>query len=183
MNFPLWKSALSAAIAATVLCLVPRADAVSFYYCDENGRSNSLSSTDWFRIAPSDDHDGFKLNDNYPNWYGVDSKYPDVTLSRRTTVTGNVNLVIADGCKLTVKGGFEVPEGSTLTIYGQANGTGELVASGAEKCAGIGSNQGGTCGTIIICGATVTANGGSGSAGIGGGALSAGGRIGTLDKM
>ena len=69
----------------------------------------------------------------------------------------------------TVKGGgtyagIYVPEGKTLTI----RGTGSLtVTGGSGGGAGIGGNNEGNCGSIVISGGTITATGGSGGAGIG----------------
>ena len=59
--------------------------------------------------------------------------------------------------------GIYVPEGKTLTI----RGTGSLTVTGGSGGAGIGGNNGGNCGSIVISGGTITATGGSGGAGIG----------------
>lgn len=61
-------------------------------------------------------------------WYLVDR---DVTLSERVTVTGDVRLILADGCTLTVEEGIEL-NGATnsLTVYGQSGQTGCLTALG-----------------------------------------------------
>ena len=62
---------------------------------------------------------------------------------------------------------------NTLTI----TGTGALLASGGENCAGIGSSGDGICVDIIICGGTITANGGAYAAGIGTGKSGSSGDI------
>jgi len=54
---------------------------------------------------------------------------------------------------------------NTLIIQG----SGSLTATGGHASAGIGSESGGTCGNITICGGTVTAQGGDDAAGIGSG--------------
>lgn len=59
--------------------------------------------------------------------------------------------------------GIYVPEGKTLTI----RGTGSLTVTGGIGGAGIGGNNEGNCGSIVISGGTITATGGSGGAGIG----------------
>ena len=59
--------------------------------------------------------------------------------------------------------GIYVPEGKTLTI----RGTGSLTVTGGIGGAGIGGNQEGNCGSIVISGGTITATGGSHGAGIG----------------
>ena len=68
----------------------------------------------------------------------------------------------------TVKGsgmyaGIYVPEDKTLTI----RGTGALTVTGGSGGAGIGGNNEGNCGSIVISGGTITATGGSHGAGIG----------------
>ncbi len=103
-------------------------------------------------------------------WYIIDG-----TIERgRITVTGAAHLILCDGAKLKVTGGeqeagINVPEGKSLTIYGQENGTGTLEAIGADGSAGVGGNFNGTCGTITINGGTIKATVGSLGAGIGGG--------------
>ena len=71
------------------------------------------------------------------------------------TVNGSANLILADGAKLTVNGddkhaGIEVTEGNTLTIWGQENGAGELVAIGRGGGAGIGGGKDGAGGTVTL---------------------------------
>ena len=114
-------------------------------------------------------------------WYVVDG-----TLNFGTggvKVSGNVNLVLADGASLTVMGaakkaGINVAAGNSLTIYGQSDGTGTLTARGNSSDgsdtggAGIGGNEKESSGTITINGGIINAAGGSssGGSGIGGGA-------------
>ena len=97
----------------------------------------------------------------------------------RVTVSGDVHLILADGCELTARTGIEVNSGSSLTIYAQSDSgsRGKLTATGAENCAGIGGGDGGAGGTITINGGQVTATGGEWGAGIGGGNGDAGGTI------
>ena len=127
-------------------------------------------------------------------WYYLGS---NVTKNGRIeSITGDVNLILCDGFTLDV-GGLYVPEGKTLTIYGQSKDTGKIhshpsdgaaiggysghdngniaisggtiVANGYNNCAGIGANDGRVGGDIAIYGGTVTAEGGKNGAGIGGG--------------
>ena len=113
-------------------------------------------------------------------WYVVNS---DVTIESRITVTGDVHLILADGCTLTASQGINVPSGGSLTIYGQESGTGALIANGGDYQAGIGGNQGsstttaGNNGSITINGGTVKAAGGKNGAGIGGGDYGTGSQI------
>ena len=110
--------------------------------------------------------------DNETTWYVAQG---DVTIESRVTVTGDVHLILADGCNLTVNGGIYVSRwtASKLTIYGQENGTGELYAyaSSGSGYAGIGGNKEpyGTSGEITINGGNITAVGDGIGAGIGGG--------------
>ncbi len=97
-------------------------------------------------------------------WYVVNGV---VNLPSRITVTGEVHLILTDGCNLTANGGINV--NSSLTIYGQQNGTGTLTAKGGSTQAGIGGNDNETSGTITINGGDITARGGDNGAGIGGG--------------
>ena len=120
-----------------------------------------------------------------------------VTVDGRICLTDDTDLILGDGRTLNVKGLY-IPKGKTLNIYCQSAGTGKLVsqpddgtaigaysghkggsvvihggnieATGAKNCAGIGSNDGdGKTSPIVILGGKVTANGGSMGAGIGGG--------------
>ena len=107
-------------------------------------------------------------------WYVVSG---DVTISSRVTATGDVKLVLCDGCTLTVSSGILLAKGNSLTIYGQAADTGKLVATTSEeKYSAIGGNSNGDGGTITINGGTVDATGSDG-AGIGGGYGGTGGTI------
>jgi len=56
-------------------------------------------------------------------WYYI---YNDVDLNYRPVVNKTANIVLADNCTLTANGGIEVPNGCTLNIYGQTEGTGTL---------------------------------------------------------
>ena len=99
-------------------------------------------------------------------WYIVKG---EVTNSNRLTVSGTVNLILADGCTLNVANGIYVPGGTTLNIYGQIQGTGKLVASNKSDAdnAAIGGNKKENAGSIVINGGVVEATGGTGSKGAG----------------
>ena len=121
------------------------------------------------------------------SWGGDDSTWyvaqGNVTISSRVSVTGDVNLILADNATLTVNGGIRVSAGNSLTIYGQERGTGKLTATGGDGNAGIGGNYGypsDSVGAITINGGTVVAGGGeagggNGGAGIGSGVSGSGG--------
>ncbi|MCL2351633.1 MAG: MBG domain-containing protein, partial [Firmicutes bacterium] len=80
-------------------------------------------------------------------------------------VSGDVNLILADGCVMTVTSpdvntaAINVSPGNSLTIWSQAGGTGSLAAR-ANLGAGIGGDGGpsvGDCGTVTINGGVVSA--------------------------
>ena len=113
-------------------------------------------------------------------WYVVTGT--DVTLLKGAVCTGNVNLILADGAKLTATGwwdedaegwltyaGIHVSgNGNSLTIYGQTAQTGQLEAYGDIGAAGIGGGESSDGSNITINGGIITAYS-SDAAGIGGG--------------
>ena len=99
-------------------------------------------------------------------WYVVND---EINITDRITVTGNVHLILADGCNLTASKGINVSAGNSLSIYGQTNGSGALEATRDSYNAGIGGGQNGNGGAVTISGGTVTATGESSGAGIGSG--------------
>ena len=112
------------------------------------------------------------------NWYVVTGKVTTTDLE----VSGTAHLILADGAKLTANGGgrhagVKVSSGNALFIYGQALGTGELEARGDNCGAGVGGNDGETCGSVTINGGVVGAYGGLKGAGIGSGWLGGCGSI------
>ena len=111
-------------------------------------------------------------------WYVAEG---EVTIDTRVTVTGDVKLILKDGCKLTVIGGIRLADSNKLTVLGQPAGTGELnlTCNGTDKGsnAGIGGNIHESAGILTVHGGTVNAESGY-AAGIGGGA--GGGNGGTV---
>jgi hypothetical protein len=112
-------------------------------------------------------------------WYVVSS---GVTRNGTITVSGNVHLILTDGFTLSVTGsadnaGIRVSTGNSLSIYGQAGGTGTINAQGGINGAGIGGGKNSSSGTITINSGSVTAIGGNYGAGIGGGYYGNGGTI------
>jgi len=106
-------------------------------------------------------------------WYAVDS---NASSNQRVIISGNVNLILEDTHLLTANAGIDVSPGSTLTLWAQVGGSGQLIATAGAQNAGIGGTNG-TAGTVIINGGQVTANGGNNGAGIGGGGNGDGGTI------
>ena len=124
-------------------------------YLDENGDTKTANAT----VV-----DGSSTNWS-EGWYVVDG---DVTINSRVSTMGNVNLILKDGCKLTVDGGIGLQPDSNISIYGQGEGSGELSIDGcAFGNAGIGSNNRGSCGDITINGGYINVNGGGNASGIG----------------
>ncbi|MBR5427506.1 MAG: InlB B-repeat-containing protein [Clostridia bacterium] len=112
-------------------------------------------------------------------WYVLDG---NLTFGNRITISGHVRLILTDGMTLTAEKGIRVPEGATLSIYGQANDIGKLIATAGGYNAAIGSNDEDdgdedAAGTIIIYGGTIEATGDSDAAGIGGGNEAGGGNV------
>ncbi|MCQ2530753.1 MAG: hypothetical protein MJ086_05795 [Lachnospiraceae bacterium] len=107
-------------------------------------------------------------------WYVVTD---DCTIDS-VVVSGNVNLILQDGCKLTVDNGIRVEQGSNLKIYAQSTAfatMGKLTAtSNADGYAGIGGGPNKASGNITFYGGYVIGNGGRQAAGIGGGSGGAG---------
>ncbi|HIW39488.1 MAG TPA: hypothetical protein IAA36_00785 [Candidatus Eubacterium pullicola] len=101
-------------------------------------------------------------------WYVVDGT---VEIDSRVTVTGDVKLILKDGANLIVNGGISVPSGSTFTVYGQQDGTGNLTSNGTNGTAGIGGTADNVnFGTIVLAAkGKITATGDTRAAGIGGG--------------
>lgn len=160
-------------LAFCLLC-APGVLAESAVYLDKNGKTQTCSSA---TVVTADDT-GWTGTDTAPGWYVVTGS---VEIPRRVTVTGDVHLILADGFSLTVKGGIEVAEGNSLTIYAQSTDSakmGSLTANATSSgCAGIGGSAHENGGTVTIHGGSVTATGGSCGAGIGGGDCGSGGTV------
>ena len=134
-----------------------------------------------------------------PLWDDWSSTYNYVA-SARINISGNVNIILADGATLNAvkgtytgpefqegreaAGGIHVPEGSSLTIYGQSQGTGTInAATNSSDEAAIGGGYPGMgwgnahAGTITIYGGIINATAESSGAGIGGTQGSHGGTV------
>ena len=129
-------------------------------------------------------------------WYVVNST---VTISEPITVTGEVHLILTNGCTLTAEKGIVVTSTNSLTIYAQSKNGGTLNATGmtddsGNASAGIGGSTSSVdSGSITIHGGIINATGGVannnfgnpnyGGAGIGGSTTSSGngGNSGTIE--
>ncbi|MDO4487174.1 MAG: InlB B-repeat-containing protein [Bacillota bacterium] len=136
----------------------------SMRYLDETGTEKTASNV---TVIAADNI--YRFNTLSHGWYVVDGT---VTANKRITISGTVDLILADGCNFTVNGGIEVESLNCLRVYAQSTGDnmGKLTANTKDgDNAGIGGSVGNTGGFITIIGGTVTAESTNG-AGIGGGA-------------
>ncbi len=147
-----------------------------YEYCKYDWDGSKLtSSTETANCTTLDDsYFPTALSDG---WYAVKG---DVTVSDRITINGDVHLILTDGFTLNAKRGINLPENSTLSIYGQSGGTGKLNAESGNKTA-IGGEDEESCGTLNVYGGQVSAES-SGTA-IGGGksAIKTAGNGGTVN--
>ena len=105
----------------------------------------------------------WKADSATDGWYAVRG---NVTIPG-VTVSSNVNLILENGCNLTVTGGINIPSGSSLTIWGQNKDytkDGALTAQGTDSTTGHGGDAIGSIGALTINGGVITATGGSSSA-------------------
>ncbi len=160
-----WSPAVSAVTANTVYSATyVQSGRIVTSYIDRNGELQSLVAT---RITSN-------TTEMTDGWYVVNE---NVTDNNRISVSGSVNLILADGAKLTAPNGIGVIGENSLTIWEQLNKTGELQISVSDYYkAGIGGENNINTGTIIINGGIINSTGGPGAAGIGGG-YSAGGIV------
>jgi len=93
----------------------------------------------------------------------------NVTISGDVTVSGDVHLILTDGSSLIVTGDVSFGEGVSLTVYGQAQGTGTLTVSGGMANGIDGNNSnGGNAGSVTFNGGTVEVSGSIACGGTGG---------------
>ena len=151
---------------------------VSYRSCDENGTNwTTATCTDAAEVTNADTAWGTSASDT---WYVVNGTMTIGSLSSkiRISVSGNVHLILTDGCSLTINGGIEVADGNSLTIYGQTGDTGSLLIQNVDEGkAGIGSASNTKCGSITINGGKVNAESGYNGAGIGSGSQGDSGTI------
>lgn len=94
-------------------------------------------------------------------WYVAQGS---VTINANVTVSGDVKLILTDGCSLTVSHCITVNPGNSLTIYGQSGDSGSLTAyrsysvDADKENAGIGGSYENGCGDINIHGGMVSSS-------------------------
>ena len=106
-------------------------------YIDENGEEQTVGAIVLTGDEAEDYHttsSGFyfytALGDasDLPIWYVVNqdtSLYHDENFKRNIELTGDVRIIVADGATFTVQGEIK---GGSLSVYGQTNDTGKVVA-------------------------------------------------------
>jgi len=96
----------------------------------------------------------------------------DEVFDERVEVTGDVNLILADGCTMKANDGIHLQENSSLTLWAQSagSGMGALEAKNSDINswkAAIGGNQNGSntayTGSVTIHGGKILADGGPGA--------------------
>ena len=159
-----WILSLTLCIALIIAAtLVTASASASVSYIDANGDELTCASA----TVVTETNTAWGASDSQEHWYVVTADAP-ITIGQRVTVTGDVRLILEDGCNLTVNDGIHVTGGNSLTIYAQSagEGMGKLTANAGWERAAIGSEQFQAAGNITICGGNITAAGG-GSAAIG----------------
>ncbi len=149
-------------------------------YIDENGVSRNVAA---YMVADSASSVTWGIKGE-STWYVVNGA--DVQLDKGAICQGDVRLILADGAKLTAMGWLDesiymgyagiqvVGEDNSLTIYAQADQSGQLIAIGEYAAAGIGGKSSEAGSNITINGGMITATGGRLGSGIGGGAYGSG---------
>ncbi len=141
-------------------------------YIDESGQPATRDQYTLIDAEPEGDATITLAN----GWYVVQSQ---VVATKRVEIQGHAHLILCDGANLIAQKGVHNAKGSTLSVYGQAEHTGELRATGEDTAhsAGIGGNEGEKAGTFNAYGARTVAQGGEYAAGIGGGFKNDGGTV------
>ncbi len=152
-----------------------RGDTINYLTCDDSGKIWEVKTCDFCTEVAA-------VDTIWPaGWYVVKGT---ITITGRVTVSGEVHLILADGCRLTAQEGISVAEaGSCLTIYAQSTeeaSMGQLDATGNGDNAAIGGSGAHNKGVITINGGRVTATATGYGAGIGGGGRGDGGADNTI---
>ena len=172
---PLWRALCLALSFVLALSMVPSvglvgvqtalaADGVSYQKATVSGTTVTFSS-DTAASCISLANGQYSLD---AGWYVVEG---EVAIDEPVTTAEGVNLILSDGATVTFEEGITL--GGKLTVYGQTNGTGKLIANGRGGYAGIGAASSASGASLEIHGGMVVATGGTaqffqGGAGIGG---------------
>ncbi len=156
----------------SIIQLISVSQSTSYLSCDENGQNWVESTcTDYTELTSANALTDWGAADT-TKWYVATG---DVTIDS-VTVTGDVHLILTDGCHLTTTGGINVadddndpstPSPNSLTIYAQSTGEnmGKLSSSvpgsdmsSRQTQAAIGGGDGQDAGTITINGGSIRAD-------------------------
>ena len=129
---------------------------VSVSYVDENGTTQTLNAyklDEFVSVNPNGVNIG---NTGFTNWFFVEGG--NVVLNGQLGYNGNINLILCDGASLTVnttdESAIQSQTGNNqLTIYVQANGTGQLIVNASN-------NNGLTTGYLTINGGVISVTSG-----------------------
>ena len=148
MKKRLWSILLTACLLVGLLPTTALAETMGIDYLVVGGELNTCSSA---TEVASEDHTWG--DDGNEGWYVVQSS---AAITGGVTISGDVYLILTDGCTLTVEGSIQ--GSGNLTIYGQIGGTGRLIVNGSN-------NSSSCCGIIVnnltINSGSVTATGGT----------------------
>lgn len=141
---------------------------INYRTCNESGQDWTVKSEQCTAVTSQD-------SVWRQGWYAVSGS---VEITGSVSVSGQVHLILMDGCTLKTRG-IKVSGTDSISIYAQSEGSmaGVLECTGAAYAAGIGgAGDAGTgnaadkdSGHITIYGGCITARGGQSAAGIGGG--------------
>ena len=153
--FPL--AAVLTAVLLFALTAFAAADGDPVPYVNEDGEPQT-PITDYTNITS-------ETTDWQDGWYVASGT---VEIEELIAVTGNVSLLLTDGCSLNAKKGIAVQSNSVFSIYAQS--TGENMGALTAEAYGRGSAIGRTnmTGSITISGGKITANTSGEGAAIGG---------------
>ena len=158
-------------------------------YVDVNyyrgGSTDTLPLTKTCEVINDDRAEVVLTDTGYTNGWYVINNTDYYTFDGRISVSGNVNLILANFAPYQPTGGISVNDGNSLTVYRGADGAVGLLGIYSLSneylgCAGIGGDSGYTNGNITICGGSSINACGNGGAGIGSGANATSSSIGTV---
>lgn len=167
------------AMLIALLCLMAQgawAEDVSYIYYTVNSDGKTVTKhTDGTASNPTAITSSTRKLDaaNTERWYVVNSNVT-ITTKERLDCYGTVNIILKDGCTLTVPKGIRVSTSCTLNIYAQSEAEATMggihAEGGGEDWAAIGGHKNYRGGTLNIHGGNIYAEAKhNNAAGIGGG--------------
>ena len=177
MNLKKVRKLLVAAVAAMGIGSAFAADKPAVTYLDWNESKNDLEE------ATITDYEDVTTNTTV--FSGGKTYYlgsGTVAIDGRIEVTGTAKLIIATNACLNAKRGIHLPTGKKLTVcglepYSYPADTLKALDSIPDSVAGIGGNNGESCGELVIAGGQLSVCAGNNAAAIGGGKDGTGGTV------